>query len=149
MSEILEYLDVSPARRDGNEMAHDLVKALLMRRAEATMMMNRKQRWRGLVTNISKTRLTTALRCFGDNDSGEVVVLRAHFHKLVRRWRTTEILFTENVGGCSIDSERFSHRDGWESAVGGRDEKAKKKTVLASGENTSDDTPRGVEAAVD
>ena len=79
MSEIFEYLDVSPARRDGNDMAHDLVKALLMRRAEATMI-NRKQRWRGgLVRKMNKTDLTSALRSFGADDSGKVVVLRARF----------------------------------------------------------------------
>ena len=100
MRGMMKELDVPVSRKHMKEARHDLVEALVLRRAEALETRPTKQRWRGrLVYKMRKMEVTNALHHFGADESGKVEAMRSRFRQLLRDWAARDIVITESGGG--------------------------------------------------
>ena len=100
MRGVMKDLDVPVSRKHMKEARHDLVEALVLRRAEALETRPTKQRWRGrLVYKMRKMEVTNALHHFGADESGKVEAMRSRFRQLLRDWAARDIVITESGGG--------------------------------------------------
>ena len=100
MRDMMKDLDVPVSRKSLKEARHDLVEALVLRRAEALETRPTKQRWRGrLVYKMRKMEVTNALHHFGADESGKVEAMRSRFRQLLRDWAARDICITESGGG--------------------------------------------------
>lgn len=99
--EALQELDMASLRKDDDEIIHDLIDALVLRKAEAADMQSRKQAWRGRsVYMMRKAELADMLRDFELDDTGKVEEMRTRFRKALRKWAAEEIkLPTSGAGG--------------------------------------------------
>lgn len=88
----LHDLDMASLRKDDDEVTHDLVDALVQRKAEAAEMNPRKQAWCGRpVYMMRKAELGDMLRDFNADDSGKVEEMRARFREELRKWAASEV----------------------------------------------------------
>ena len=104
MRGIMKELDVPVSRKSAKEARHDLVEALVLRRAEALETRPTKQRWRGrLVYKMRKMEVTNALHHFGADESGKVEALRSRFRQLLRDWAARDVVITESGDGVAME----------------------------------------------
>ncbi len=100
--EALQELDVASLRKDDQEVTHDLVDALVLRKAEAADMNPRKQAWRGRhVYMMRKAELADMLGDFELDDTGKVEEMRTRFRKALRNWAAEEIKLPAAGAGAS------------------------------------------------
>lgn len=133
MREAMHELDVASLRKDDDEIIHDLVDALVLRKAEAADMQSRKQAWRGrAVYMMRKAELADMLRDFELDDKGKVEELRTRFRTALRKWAAEEIKLpasggrgggraSEGTGGAgagALDSEEEGDKAEVASDVG-------------------------------
>lgn len=110
MREKLHELDMPSLRLTDDEVTHDLIDALVQRKAEATDSNPRKQAWLGRpVYMMRKAELADMLRHFDLDDAGKVDVLRARFRDALRKWAADEIAHPAPGAGSTGNS---SGRDG-------------------------------------
>ena len=104
MRGIMKELDVPVSRKSAKEARHDLVEALVLRRAEALETRPTKQRWRGrLVYKMRKMEVTNALHHFGADESGKVEAMRSRFRQLLRDWAARDVVITESGDGVAME----------------------------------------------
>lgn len=97
----LHDLDMPSKRMDDEETTHDLVDALIQRKAEAAEMNSRKQAWCGrLVHMMRKAELADMLRDFNADDSGKVEDMRVRFRKELRKWAASEVEVPNSADGA-------------------------------------------------
>lgn len=141
MREAMHELDVASLRKDEDEIIHDLVDALVLRKAEAADMQSRKQAWRGrAVYMMRKAELADMLRDFELDDTGKVEELRTRFRTALRKWAAEEIkLPTSGARGGG----RASAGTGGAGAGAFDSEEKEDKTEVASDAGESSATDRG------
>ena len=146
MHDIMKDLDVPVSRKSIKEVTHDLVEALVLRRAEALETRPTKQRWRGrLVYKMRKMEVTNALHHFGADESGKVEAMRSRFRQLLRDWAARDVVITESGGGMggetvAVNKENDSANP--DSAALNR----RKTNMIASNESRNDFDADGTEA---
>ncbi|CAM9804158.1 unnamed protein product [Scytosiphon promiscuus] len=92
MREALHELDMPSLRKEDDEVIHDLVDALVQRKAEAADRNPRKQAWRGRpVYMMRKAELQHMLQRFGKDGTGKAEELRTRFRAVLREWAADEI----------------------------------------------------------
>lgn len=92
MREALHDLDMPSLRKEDDEVVHDLVDALVQRKAEAADTNPRKQAWRGrAVYMMRKAELQHMLQRFGKDSTGKAEELRTRFRATLREWAADEI----------------------------------------------------------
>ncbi|CAN0131491.1 unnamed protein product, partial [Ectocarpus sp. 8 AP-2014] len=116
MREKLHELDMPSLRLKDDEVTHDLIDALVQRKAEAADSNPRKQAWLGRpVYMMRKAELADMLRHFDLDDAGKVDVLRGRFRAALRKWAADEIAHPASGPGSAGGS---SGRDGGGRGVG-------------------------------
>lgn len=102
MKEALQDLDVASLRKDDEELTHDLIDALVLRKAEAAERNPKKQAWRGrLVYKMRKAELADMLEDFEVDDTGRVEEMRTRFRAALRKWAAEKIKLPASRAGCS------------------------------------------------
>lgn len=92
MREALHDLDMPSLRKEDDEVMHDLVDALVQRKAEAADTNPRKQAWRGRpVYMMRKAELQHMLERFDKDSTGKAEELRARFRAVLREWAADDI----------------------------------------------------------
>lgn len=100
--EALQELDMASLRKDDDEVTHDLVDALVLRKAEAADTNPRKQAWRGRhVYMMRKAELADMLGDFELDDTGKVEEMRTRFRKALRKWASEEITLPASGASAS------------------------------------------------
>lgn len=90
--EALHELDMPSLRKGDDEITHDLVDALVQRKAEAADTRATKQAWRGRrVSEMRTPQLGDLLREFGRDGAGRVGERRARFRAALHAWAEEEI----------------------------------------------------------
>ena len=120
--EALQELDMASLRKDDDEITHDLVEALVLRKAEAADTNPRKQAWRGRhVYMMRKAELADMLGDFELDDTGKVEEMRTRFRRALRKWAAEEIKLPAAAGAGApaavSDSEEDEEEDAEESSA--------------------------------
>ena len=146
MHDIMKDLDVPVSRKSIKEVTHDLVEALVLRRAEALETRPTKQRWRGrLVYKMRKMEVTNALHHFGADESGKVEAMRSRFRQLLRDWAARDVVITESGGGMGGETVAVNKEN--DSANPDSPALNRPKTnMIASNESRNDFDADGTEA---
>lgn len=136
MREKLHELDMPSLRLNDDEVTHDLIDALVQRKAEAADSNPRKQAWLGRpVYMMRKAELADMLRHFDLDDAGKVDVLRGRFRDALQKWAADEIAHPASGAGSAGGS---SGRDGGGRGAGSGDGVADPEEAEDEGRDASD-----------
>ncbi|CAN0098732.1 unnamed protein product, partial [Ectocarpus sp. 12 AP-2014] len=136
MREKLHELDMPSLRLKDDEVTHDLIDALVQRKAEAADSNPRKQAWLGRpVYMMRKAELADMLRHFDLDDAGKVDVLRGRFRDALRKWAADEIAYPASGAGSTGGS---SGRDGGGRGAGSGGGVADPEETEDEGQDASD-----------